>query len=91
MKKKVIDLDDPNLSDADREIKQGITYSRKLPSDSKLVIALQRMIIRKNLKQDFYSRKITLEELNRKLHEAGIDSQYYFDSKFLRIVEESLV
>ena len=38
----IIDLDNLNLSEADREIKSGITYKRKLSTDSPLAEGLKK-------------------------------------------------
>ncbi len=86
-----IDLDDPNLSDEDRVIKPGITYKRKLSPDSNMGKMLKQMLLRQQLLQQFHSCKITLEELNQKLFEGGIDMTYQVGKGFIHSTENTLV
>jgi len=60
-----------------------------LPDGSPFGKALKRMILRQQLLQKFHSHRITLEEFNQKLTEAGIKMQYCFESCYLHVIEKS--
>ena len=72
----IIDLDDPNLTDAEREIKSGITYKRRLSPDSPLADGLIKMLEHKKLLDLFWKHEITFKQLNQLLKEKGINKQY---------------
>ncbi len=63
----------------------------QLPPDSKLGKALKRMLLRQQLRQSYYYGEITLEELNQKLVDAGIEKQYHIVSGHLLEIEDSFV
>ncbi len=63
----------------------------KLHPDSKLAKALKRMALRQQLLQKFHSHRITLEELNQQLLDAGILMTYLPNRGFAEIKEKEVI
>ncbi len=62
-----------------------------LPPDSKLGLALERMLLRQQLLQKFHSHRITIEEFNQQLSDGGIEMIYQPGKGFIHLGKKTLV